>query len=44
MDDKSSQQEQLFSYIAVLIYECTIDAPDTLPLYEECFLLLKASS
>jgi hypothetical protein len=35
---------QLTSYIAVIIYAATSDVPNYQPLYEECFMLIKAAS
>lgn len=35
--------EQSF-YIAVILYESSLDGPDYKPLYEECFVLIKAIS
>ena len=31
-------------YIAVVLYESSSDAPDDKPLYEECFLVVRAKS
>jgi Domain of unknown function (DUF4288) len=36
--------EESFCYIAVILYKSTSDVPGYLPLYQECFVLIKATS
>ncbi|MBN3942562.1 MAG: DUF4288 domain-containing protein [Nostoc sp.] len=43
MKPESADKTESF-YIAVILYESSSDAPNYQPLYQECFVLLKASS
>ncbi|MEH2071575.1 MAG: DUF4288 domain-containing protein [Nostoc sp.] len=43
MKPESADKAESF-YIAVILYESSSDALDYQPLYQECFVLLKASS
>lgn len=43
MKQKNTEKTESF-YIAVIIYKSSCNAPDYQPLYQECFVLLKASS
>ncbi|WP_420759278.1 DUF4288 domain-containing protein [Nostoc sp. CALU 546] len=43
MKPESPDKTESF-YIAVVLYESSSNAPDYQPLYQECFVLLKASS
>lgn len=43
METDSTSKEQSF-YIAVILYESSSSASEDKPLYEECFVLIKATS
>ena len=43
MEAESASEEQSF-YIAVILYETSSTAPEYKPLYQECFVLIKATS
>lgn len=40
--ESTSQQESL--YIALILFESSSNVPDRKPLYQECFVLIKANS
>jgi hypothetical protein len=43
METESASQKESF-YIAVILFESSSNVPDYKPLYEECFVLIKAIS
>lgn len=43
MEIESTSQKESF-YIAVILFESSSNVPDYKPLYEECFVLIKANS